>query len=92
VGSATCLYLSQLRVREDSYPRRVRGEFRGDRTVLMSCTSKVLSAYTVHEADDDVVGFRLTVEQELISVPASGLLLSAAARAVLLAGLTGVAP
>jgi hypothetical protein len=33
-----------------------------------------LSAYTVHGSDNDVVGFRLIVEQELVEVLSGGLL------------------
>jgi hypothetical protein len=42
----------------------------------------------VHGSDNDVVGFRLTVEQELVEVPSGGLL--SAAWTVVLTGSPGV--
>jgi hypothetical protein len=41
--------------------------------VFVSCTPGVFNAYTVHGSDNDVVGFRLTVEQELVEVLSGGL-------------------
>ena len=52
------------------------------------CPPRFLSAYTVHGSDNDVVWFRLTVEQELIEV-LSGALLSAV-WTVVLTGSPGV--
>jgi len=54
----------------------------------VSCTPGVLSAYTVHGSDNDVVGFRLTVEQELVEVLSGGLL--SAVWTVVLTGSPGV--
>lgn len=56
--------------------------------MFVSCTPGVLSAYTVPGSDNDVVGFRLTVEQELVEV-LSGALLSAV-WTVVLTGSPGV--
>ena len=63
------------------------GSRRG-RIVFVSCTPGVLSAYTVHGSDNDVVGFRLTVEQELVEVLSGGLL--SAVWTVVLTGSPGV--
>ena len=69
------------------YPLRSGGARRG-RIVFVSCTPGVLSAYTVHGSDNDVVGFRLTVEQELVEVLSGGLL--SAVWTVVLTGSPGV--
>jgi uncharacterized membrane protein len=63
------------------------GSRRG-RIVFVSCTPGVLSAYTVHGSDNDVVGFRFTVEQELVEVLSGGLL--SAVWTVVLTGSPGV--
>ena len=57
--------------------------------MFVSCTPGVLSVYTAHGSDNDVVGFRLIVEPELVEVLNGGLL-SINVWAVVLTGSPGV--
>ena len=75
---------------KDGGAHRVAGPTQRVRShrVFVSCTPGVFSAYTVPGSDNDVVGFRLTVEQEVVEVLSGGLL--SAVWTVVLTGSPGV--